>query len=43
MTPAPKMAVPGQLAQESLAMMPSLASALREIRDDLAKRLEPLA
>lgn len=24
-------------------MMPSLASALREIRDDLAKRLEPLA
>src|SRR3954452_22500561 len=34
---------PGPLRREPLLMSPSLASALRQIRDDLAHHLEPLA
>jgi Transposase DDE domain len=37
------MALPGQLRREPLNMIPTLTSALRQIRDDLADRLEPLA
>jgi hypothetical protein len=37
------MTLPGQLRQESSTVFPSLASVLREIRHDLANRLEPLA
>src|SRR5262245_57719656 len=38
-----KMASPGHLRREPFAMTFSLVSALRQIRDDLADRLEPLA
>src|SRR5262245_2457423 len=37
------MALPGHLRREIFTMFPSLVSALREIRDDLANRLEPVA
>jgi hypothetical protein len=37
------MALPGHLRREILIMVPSLTSALRAIRDDLANRLEPVA